>query len=92
MSDPFFLKAPTKPPLPPPELPLAPFLWWIAAIVVWAMVGWLAHRYMLYDIKKRRLLNPEDHNLALTCVLVAPFAALIAFLMFLTPDERKEGL
>lgn len=76
----------------PAELPLEPFLWVTVAAFVWFAAGWLAHAYMMHDIRKRRFLNPSDHRLVWTCMAVAPLAAFIAFLMFITPDDKKEGM
>ncbi len=81
-----------KVPLHPPELPWEPVLLWLAAIFIWAAVGWLSHAYMMYDLRKQRLLNARDHDLVWTCVFIAPLAVFIAFLMFITPDDRKENL
>ena len=82
-------KAPTfKMPASPPDLPVEPLLLWVAVVFIWAGCGWLAHAYMMHDLKKRRLLNTSDHRLVYTCIMVAPLAIFIAFLMFITPDDR----
>lgn len=76
----------------PPELPWEPFALWLAFVFVWAASGWLAHAYMMHDLRKQRLLNKSDHDLVWTCMVVAPLAVFIAFLMFITPDDRKKDV
>lgn len=73
--------------LRPTELRWEPILFWLAFIVVWIGIGCLSHFYMLYSERKRRLLNQRDYNLVWTCIVVAPLALVIAFLMFITPDR-----